>query len=719
MAIILLIGSIINFSSTASQIEFEVLVSELDLTPAKDGFYSISIGEEGGLFEVGRPRMPIIRKFIEIPYGARPEAEVVSITSEVITIDGKVLPVQPPRPKIPGVSVPFTFDRVFYSKDQLYPAQVVRITNEAVIRGHRVITVEIAPVQYNPKRAQLIFNKEIKVRVDLPGSDLNLTGYKVNRYHSFAFDPVLDGLILNYNAYSFSPPPDLPIGYLIIVPDAWASYLDPLVEWRKKKGYHVTVAKKSETGSTKEQIKNYISNAYHNWPIPPSFVLLIGDIDQIPYWSGSGSGSPPTDLNYACVDGSDYFPDVDLSRFSVANSTQLDSLVKKTVKYERNEWTGGNDWCDRAYFIASKDINYHQVAENTHKWCMAIVRRHGMTADSLWLYYGTGTPVRTAVNGGRSWVTYSGHGTTTSWAEVPFGVSDVHNLTNTDKVGFVQTYACDAGDFTYGECFSESWIRVGYRGGIAHIASSVGSYWEEDDTLQRKVFDVAFDTAYYWIMGMINRGKYLYYLSFGPSSFTRRYFEMYNLMGDGSIDVYGDVPHDIVVDHPATIPVGDYDLTVTVTDNGNPVENGLVGVRPAKDDTVFAGYTDVTGQGTIPIYTSQPETVYVTVTGHNLKPYEGFCIAQSGGVEEMALGDLRFKIHTIASRIQLEYNLVREEDVEISLYDCTGKRIAYYHRPETAGHHNHTFRSRLPSGVYFLRFKAGSVDLSQKVVLIR
>ena len=723
MGVLLIISATINLFNHPNQIDISLQFSPPEIAPIQVGgrtYWTVSIDEEGGLFQVGRPRLPLIRKFIEIPWGAEVEIRGEVVESERIPLSGPILPVQPPQPKIPGAMVPFTIDEGFYHRDLIYPDFLVRVADEIIIRGHRILVVEVAPLHYNPAHSLLIFNRRIRVKIGLAGADYFLTDFKNSRYYSPAFEPTLKGLVLNYNRYLFSPPPDLPIGYLIIVPDAWVSYLDPLVEWRKKKGYHVVVAKKSETGSTKEEIRDYISNAYHNWPIPPSFVLLVGDVDQIPYWTGSGAGSPPTDLNYSCVDGSDYFPDVDLSRFSIADTTQLESLVGKVVKYERNEWPT-TEWLDRAYFIASKDPWHHQVAENTHKWCMAIVRRHGMTADSLWLYYGTGTPVKTAINGGRSWATYSGHGGWDCWYEVPFYVSDVHNLTNTDKVPFVQTYACHCGNYTRGECFSESWIRVGDRGAIGHIASSVTSYWEEDDTLQRKIFDVAFDTAYYWIMGMVNRGKYLHYLSFGNTSMTRRYFEMYNLIGDGSIDIYGDQPHPITVTHPDVIPIGAYDLDVTVNEGWTPVENALVGVRPAMDDTVFAGYTDNTGKVTIKIWTSQPETVYITVTGHNLETYEGFCLAQSGGVGEAFY---RFHFHLLTPNptrcLSLEYTLPEKREVAIDLYNCLGARIATLYRGrEAPGKHRHNFGLDLPSGIYFLRFRAGTKEDRQKLIILR
>ena len=197
--------------------------------------------------------------------------------------------------------------------------------------------------------------------------------------------------------------------------------------------------------------------------------MLIGDVDKIGCFDGQGTGSPSTDLDYALVEGEDYLPDIDVSRASVASAAQLDSLVEKILSYEQNVLAAGQDWLGKAYFIASADNRHHQVPEATHAHVMAKLRQRGTDCDSLWLYYRQGTPINSALNSGRGWVTYSGHGSENSWADPSpaYTVANVHSLANEGMIPYVQTYACDCGDFaSYSspECFSEAWIRSGRRG---------------------------------------------------------------------------------------------------------------------------------------------------------------------------------------------------------------------------------------------------------------
>jgi hypothetical protein len=125
-------------------------------------------------------------------------------------------------------------------------------------------------------------------------------------------------------------------------------------------------------------------------------------------------------------------------------------------------------------------------------------------------------------------------------------------------------------------------------------------------------------------MGMLNKAKIRFYTQMGNSSTTRRYFEMYNMMGDGAIDVYSDIPAQLVVSYPAVIPLGIYQIPITVTKNGSPVRNALVCAMGKNDTSIqVSAYTNSSGQVVLPVTTSAPDSVYITVTGHNLAPHLG------------------------------------------------------------------------------------------------
>ena len=107
-------------------------------------------------------------------------------------------------------------------------------------------------------------------------------------------------------------------------------------------------------GVTTTAIKNYIKDAWLTWDIPPTFVLLVGDVADIPNFVGVGNNNPATDLYYATMTDPDYIPDLGIGRFSVTTPAEASALVEKTVDYEKL-LISGTTWLPKAVFMASED----------------------------------------------------------------------------------------------------------------------------------------------------------------------------------------------------------------------------------------------------------------------------------------------------------------------------------------------------------------------------
>ncbi|MCK4251377.1 hypothetical protein KAX97_08005, partial [candidate division WOR-3 bacterium] len=119
--------------------------------------------------------------------------------------------------------------------------------------------------------------------------------------------------------------------YLIITHDNFYDAIQPLADWKHKKGMRTKVVKLSETGSSASQIKDYIEDAYNNWQIPPEFLLLVGAPNYLPLPQISNIY---TDNYYTNMDA-DIYNEILSGRLTVHNTTETQTVVNKILLYER------------------------------------------------------------------------------------------------------------------------------------------------------------------------------------------------------------------------------------------------------------------------------------------------------------------------------------------------------------------------------------------------
>ena len=94
---------------------------------------------------------------------------------------------------------------------------------------------------------------------------------------------------------------------------AFQTALQPLVQWKTKKGFNVDLVYTNQIGSSASNIKSYIMTQYNNANPAPSFVLIVGDTPQIP--ASYTSGGHVSDLDY-CDMTNNGIPDILMGRFS-------------------------------------------------------------------------------------------------------------------------------------------------------------------------------------------------------------------------------------------------------------------------------------------------------------------------------------------------------------------------------------------------------------------
>ena len=99
-------------------------------------------------------------------------------------------------------------------------------------------------------------------------------------------------------------------------------------------------------------MKLYIEDKYYEEGI--AYVLLVGDIDQIDAIrrnNGAGSNSP-SDNSQTFIAGSDAYPDLMIGRFSAETSSQVQTMINRTISYEMNPDPNG-EWYKKGSGFAS------------------------------------------------------------------------------------------------------------------------------------------------------------------------------------------------------------------------------------------------------------------------------------------------------------------------------------------------------------------------------
>lgn len=526
---------VLTADATQVVLSAEVAGYEIEVTEQAEGPYaSIGLPACGYSSAIGEPQLPVIRRLLVVPEGAAVTVEVKGDAKAVelgsLGLTCPILPRQRPVPKVPGAlkAARFERDESVYQRDGFAPASSARIVEAGCFAGRRLVLVEVSPIAYNPARAELSVAGQLTVTVRFAG------GEKAASPLSAREDAWLASVTLNHEAAGGAKGGGR---LLIVAHDSLAPYLNAFVAHKQSRGWGVDLANTTTAGTTTNAIKSYIVSRYNNLTTRPDALLLVGDTGQIPQFISGQADNPDTDIYYACMDaGDDWQPEFPVGRFSVTNTTQLNAIVNKTVYYETNAPAA---WKSRAVLMASTD-NY-SISEGTHNYVIAnYLEPNGYVSDKLYTqtYGATPQQVSAAFNDGRAFGIYSGHGAETYWADGPvFYQSDVTSLTNANKYPFVCSFACLTGDYSISECFAETWQRAANKGAVEVLASSVTSYWTEDDILEKKLFGAIFTEDYREFAEAILRAKYLYLQYFGSTATTRRYFEMYNLFGDPTVEL--------------------------------------------------------------------------------------------------------------------------------------------------------------------------------------
>ena len=521
----------------------------------------LTLGGEGYVTtgEIGAPALPVFRQMVEVPLGAEVSIELLESNPKTFTmaslgLQGTIAPNQPSDPKC-GDASPASAPSADLYGNSFYPAESLAIVDDYIMRGHRIVVVEVRPVRYNAVLGELEVSSEMNFRLKMSGSDIALTNSEADRLNSAPFNRLLQTNVLNYNQGRPVAIPNSPERYLIITADIFESGLSDLVALKTSQGFSVGVVNLTTVGgNTTTAIKNYIKAQYQG-ANPPDYVLLVGDYypgnaaDLTNYVMRTASGYR-TDLQYFTMDNeTEYVPDIFYGRFPVRTAANLSDMISKLLAY--NAVAGDEAWVKKIEYLASNDGGYYQVAERTHNY---VIEHYtlplGYTGifpnnpqpggDKVYAitYSGTGANAVASMNDNRVMLIYSGHGATTFWDAPRVTQSDIRNMTGV-AIPYVASHACITADFNTGESFSDTWVIEPTNGALTFFGSSDSTYWTEDEVIEKAIFDHLYaDTTLDTVPTVAEMTQYgLQAVDNTSTSLDNYYRETYHIFGDPSLEI--------------------------------------------------------------------------------------------------------------------------------------------------------------------------------------
>jgi hypothetical protein len=312
----------------------------------------------------GQPSVPVVRRIIAIPDGAKVSVSGVEVRASHHMTDVIVYPVQPEPADLPlaqepsddempppetFMDAPFTIDEKAYASGDNFPPQIVSVQPLGKMRDLNVVQLNIAAGQFNPAKRTLQLFDKVQLAVKFDGGK---EGFLPREVMNNPFDQhtlSLYELALNYEAVVKFPFPGGFVNricwgheYLIITDPMFRPAADTLRTWKIQKGISTLVVETGndpgDAGSTPVAIQTYIRNKFNTCLVRPSYVLLLGDAEHIaPFYRTTHYGdSAGTDLDYALMDNADILPDLAHGRIPVDTLTDANRVVSKIVSYEQS-----------------------------------------------------------------------------------------------------------------------------------------------------------------------------------------------------------------------------------------------------------------------------------------------------------------------------------------------------------------------------------------------
>ncbi|MCD4735649.1 MAG: hypothetical protein K8R53_06365, partial [Bacteroidales bacterium] len=626
---------------------FKIDISGFDISEViTEGktYQLVDLLAESFTLDEGFPELPYIAKVLAVPDRAAISVEVIN-TGDVQTFHNIYLP--PARESWIESQPESQYIENFmaYQSSEVYPQQIVKVEPPSIFRDFRIARISVFPVRYIPAKKELQVVSSITVRINYGAGEAVNPKTTPRRKIAPSFGKLYRSFIFNYqnvldNYYGGEEEGRELM--LCIMPDEFTESFQPYANWNRQSGTDIHITKFSDIGATAynpQTIKDHVADAYHNWPDPPTYVLLVGDDGVFPVKIiVYPDYSFPNEDYFVEIDGNDHFPEAMIGRFTNQGDYRMQVMIKKFMMYEKTPYVAEFEWFKKGICCSNNEFP-SQV--QTKRFAAERMLEDGgflsvdtMMSDGYWGGYNCTYDVQdvmNAINDGRSYLNYRGEGWSSGWYAncYDFYTDNVNNLNNGEMFTFVTSIGCGVAMFdTYGgNCFGEAWIQLGSldepRGGVAFVGPTSNTHTTYNNKIDKGIYEGMFVEGMDTPGQALLRGKTYMYNVFGSDSWVEYHYRVYCILGDPSLHIWKDVPKNVHVDYPESITVGNtpLEVTITFTASGEPVANAELCITG--NELFVKGTSDADGKFYIDVMTEIPEMLTVTARGGNVYPYQG------------------------------------------------------------------------------------------------
>ena len=617
-------------------------------------FHSVDIGSMGITSESGMPEIPYIAKILAIPGRGIASVEVLE-TGKSRIIKGINIP---PARKSWSEGEPETQyleNEKVYRSENLYPNQYAIVEDPVVFRDFRIARVCIFPIRYSPAKHEIEAIPSITIRIKYGGGSGVNPKLTLHKPISPSFAKLYKSIIFNYKEVLQREYNNREDGYdlmLCIMPDSLADSFLPYAEWNHKTGTFIHITKFSEigaSGSNPTAVRDHILDAYTNWAIPPTYVLLVGDAGVAPVkYITLDNWTFTYDDYFVELEGNDFFPEMMIGRFTNQGNYRLTVMINKFKGYERTPYITDPDWF-RKGLVCSNDEYESQI--DTKRFAAQEMLTNGdfISVDSMFNGYicpGNSSDIVNMINAGRGFLNYRGEGWYSGWAAscFPLSTSNINSLNNGSKLTFVTSIGCGVANFDNGSYnnFGEAWVEIGDefapRGACAFLGPVSNTHTAYNNSIDMGIYIGMFEEGLDSPGEALLRGKfYMYQVFGGVDPYVGYHYRIYHVLGDPSLHIWKDTPRNILVNYTDTIGIGTGQIQVMVTDavNRQPVAN--VQVCISGNNIYSIGFTNTNGAATLYINPQTTGQLDFTVSGENVIPFEGTIQVAEGVINTFSL----------------------------------------------------------------------------------